>query len=1011
LSSQKKDSEPSLKIPPPAQTGSPNFDEAVIDAHEPGRKIETSHEEDNSKVAECFIDDLREQQNESADNLDTDTTESVVSESKRRDLTNAMEQEAPTNVHIVEAEKKISSHNDGLQTFQMECHCNTTDHVEESPDNAINPSSPVRKMNHLVNCTTHSSGLLSTNIVTPPARLHPIPDSSVRQASSNILYVKKSPLRSPYIKKEQTISHQEGSDLFSSLPQQPFLPASRVSQHDTMLLHHRSSAALVLIKDVTTSIQIGSQICAGVITKEDIINYNDKNQQQQRFSCDILDTSGITMRVACFGYAVSKFYDKLLTGNVYDIGNFKINEAKYHGNCISNFEMILNSNSVVVHNDQSTLDQIKREITPVEMHVVLISNLALDVYNWIIRATVVEKSAIRSSFSKAGKPWKHFTITLSDASTKNIKASFFNDSVDMFHDLIQFGKSYSFSGGNLCTPDIRYSNATVEIKFRQTSVIELLECHPADCPIAQKFTLIDDLMPNSITNWPICSRVVSKSDLKEYESERFDGVYFTVILRDSSMNDIQATFFNNAANKFIDIIIINNIYVFSGGRVNVSKYQNENSYKYYINFPEQAIVRLHKEWDETIMIGHGSFFHFKNLQLLQEKENHQRPFDVMGIVVNIGEMSAPTDTPGSSTMDVASCDVTVLDMTTQTPIIISLHGKEAQNAYTNLHGNPVVAFCPISMKSVDVNKEFTLLGNIIKSPTGPLAEALLAWWFNGTVECDQHLMSAGNGKPFVNIACNILGNTLLDNESYIPQQFILISQLDKDKEWIICGRLFYKSDLTYKKGTTPGPFCINLLDSSGVDILARFEDEQVIAQYYSILEIGKIYSISKGKLIMPSPYIKSGCASPFEISIDVKAVICPLPTDQVANFFHAFNVLTLEELANHPNKDLKADIVVVVKSVFEMTTNTSGKGNNHIDLLVTDDSGYEFTVTVWNEKADDAIQYCGNPVVAFYPVRIKGYQKNKLSAIGQVYINPNIERTNTLLDWWAKEQKCGESVV
>jgi hypothetical protein len=454
----------------------------------------------------------------------------------------------------------------------------------------------------------------------------------------------------------------------------------------------------------------------------------------------------------------------------------------------------------------------------------------------------------------------------------------------------------------------------------------------------------------------------------------------------------------------------------------MSKYQGDYSYKYDITFSENSIAQLHTEWNPVIINTQSSYsFHFKTLQFLQDcQQNDPRPYDVMAIITSIGLLTKSALTSGNSTEPDQKCDVTVLDMSTNKECTISLYGQQAQLAVTSFHGNPVVAFCPVSITSSIEDKvnHFNLIGHAVKSPAGPVADALLTWWLSGSVGDSYNPQLPVFQLPSVQHTDNVADNGVVfidNNDTSDLKCFTLISELDMNKkDWIICGRVFFKSDITNtnSEGTSSPQFCITILDCSGVDILARFDSEQVVQQYYHTLEVNKIYSFSQATLAMSNSRNKYGCASKFDIAIDsVKAVVCPIPDDQIGNSHHAFNLLSLKELSNQTNRDVKADIVVIVKNVGDIITKTSASNQLYCDLLVTDESGCELTVTVWNNNAFDAHnKYCGNPVIAFYPVRIKSYQKDKLSVIGQVFISPEMPRSNALTEWWLQQQSIDPAI-
>ena len=92
--------------------------------------------------------------------------------------------------------------------------------------------------------------------------------------------------------------------------------------------------------------------------------------------------------------------------------------------------------------------------------------------------------------------------------------------------------------------------------------------------------------------------------------------------------------------------------------------------------------------------------------------------------------------------------------------------------------------------------------------------------------------------------------------------------------------------------------------------------------------------------------------------------------------------------------NMKADVVAIVESVGRLISNPGSPHLDYCDLLVTDDSETELSLTVWGEIARSALQrFNAYPVVGFYPVRVKHYQNCNLSTVGQVIDFPNTPRT------------------
>ena len=76
---------------------------------------------------------------------------------------------------------------------------------------------------------------------------------------------------------------------------------------------------------------------------------------------------------------------------------------------------------------------------------------------------------------------------------------------------------------------------------------------------------------NQFTNdWRIKARVIKRSDVRTWNNARGTGKLLNVDLVDRYGTQIQATFFNQAVDKFEGILVENKIYLLSGGTVKMA---------------------------------------------------------------------------------------------------------------------------------------------------------------------------------------------------------------------------------------------------------------------------------------------------------------------------------------------------------------------------------------------------------------------------------------------------------
>jgi len=102
-----------------------------------------------------------------------------------------------------------------------------------------------------------------------------------------------------------------------------------------------------------------------------------------------------------------------------------------------------------------------------------ISEISSYVQRWTIRARTTNKSALRT-FSKGNGDGKVFHVHLLDAHGGEIRASFFNEAVDLFCEKLQLGKCYTLSRGSVRIANQQYNSCghRYELIFDKGAQIE-----------------------------------------------------------------------------------------------------------------------------------------------------------------------------------------------------------------------------------------------------------------------------------------------------------------------------------------------------------------------------------------------------------------------------------------------------------------------------------------------------------------------------------------------------------
>jgi len=91
--------------------------------------------------------------------------------------------------------------------------------------------------------------------------------------------------------------------------------------------------------------------------------------------------------------------------------------------------------------------------------------------------------------------------------------------------------------------------------------------------------------------WIIKARVTEKTDLRKFNRNGGEGKVFKAVLLDASGSDIQASFFNDAADKFVNMLEKGQCFTFSQGSIKVANRQyNNTSHRYELTFDKETLI-------------------------------------------------------------------------------------------------------------------------------------------------------------------------------------------------------------------------------------------------------------------------------------------------------------------------------------------------------------------------------------------------------------------------------------
>jgi replication factor A1 len=225
--------------------------------------------------------------------------------------------------------------------------------------------------------------------------------------------------------------------------------------------------------------------------------------------------------------------------------------------------------------------------------------------------------------------------------------------------------------------------------------------------------------------WIIKARVTEKTDLRKFNRNGGEGKVFKAVLLDASGSDIQASFFNDAADKFVNMLEKGQCFTFSQGSIKVANRQyNNTSHRYELTFDKETLIEKSAD-DKDIETVKYSIAGLRTVQT----RSAPCTVDVCGIVTSF---QPPMTVRTKQEVMLTKREITVAD-DTATSMTVTLWGERAQQEDKNFESNPVVALKSVAIKEWNGGRSGSLLqnGSIVFNP--PLVEAkrVQEWWLQG----------------------------------------------------------------------------------------------------------------------------------------------------------------------------------------------------------------------------------------------------------------------------------------
>uniref|UniRef100_A0A4W5MHU8 Replication protein A subunit n=1 Tax=Hucho hucho TaxID=62062 RepID=A0A4W5MHU8_9TELE len=222
-------------------------------------------------------------------------------------------------------------------------------------------------------------------------------------------------------------------------------------------------------------------------------------------------------------------------------------------------------------------------------------------------------------------------------------------------------------------------------------------------------------------------------------------------------------------------------------------------------------------------------------------------------------------------------------------------------------------------------------------------------------------------------------------------------------KWTIRARVTNKSGIrTWSNSRGDGKlFSMEIVDESGEIRVTAFTQE--VDKFYSIIETGKVFYISKGSLKIANKQYSS-LKNDYEMTLNGESTIIPCEDTQDVPMVQC-NFVSIADLEAR-EKDAILDVIGVCKSVADVTRLTT-KNNREVSkrtLNLMDQSGKLVEVTLWGEEAEN-FDGSGQPILAIKGAKLSDYGGRSLSASfsSTVMVNPDIPEAYKLRGWYDKE--------
>ncbi|XP_053177158.1 replication protein A 70 kDa DNA-binding subunit [Scomber japonicus] len=222
-------------------------------------------------------------------------------------------------------------------------------------------------------------------------------------------------------------------------------------------------------------------------------------------------------------------------------------------------------------------------------------------------------------------------------------------------------------------------------------------------------------------------------------------------------------------------------------------------------------------------------------------------------------------------------------------------------------------------------------------------------------------------------------------------------------KWTIRARVTNKSSIrTWSNSRGDGKlFSMEIVDETGEIRVTGFNQE--VDKFFSLIEVGKVYYVSKGSLKIANKQYTS-VKNDYEMTLNGESTVIPCEDSGEVPMVQC-DFVSISDLESR-EKDAIVDVIGVCKTVDEVTRLTT-KTNREVSkrtLNLMDMSGKVVSVTLWGEEAEK-FDGSGQPIVAIKGAKLSDFGGRSLSASfsSTMMINPDIPEAYKLRGWYDNE--------